>query len=440
MGNKPSRSCVPAEVGKHLDVTCEECGFSFACGAAENQAIGDAVCPNCQRLGCDPQSRQKVVSGDRLMVFKGAYLFNNPNRWDVAVFRHPRLSSQAYVKRIVGLPGETVQLRNGDLYINGHLVRKTLPQQHAVAVLVYDADFPSPQLPPRWKAASAPQTDWKQIGTQFLLVPSIPQQGMEGPGAFDWLIYQHGWRLLGTTRQADEAPIADSLAYNTQTRRVEDVSTVTDVMLTCTLRVAGPGRLALHASDGRDHFDVQLQPSNRQAVLLHNGREVLRATAGADFLQQSTEVVLSIIDRQLLFSLNGQQVFPAYPFGEIFSLPPAPDTRPLAIGAEGLSVEVEHLKVYRDIYYTQPGRSFEAMRSHVNYWGVTQPHQLGRDEFFGLGDNSAASEDSRLWTCGPAVHRRSLIGRPMFVHLPYRATNNQWRIQVPDFAKIRYIR
>lgn len=60
--------------------------------------------------------------GDRIIVSKISYLFKEPQRGDVVVFRYPLDPSRDFVKRLVGLPGETVSLRNGRLYINGQLV------------------------------------------------------------------------------------------------------------------------------------------------------------------------------------------------------------------------------------------------------------------------------------------------------------------------------
>ena len=64
-----------------------------------------------------------IMPGDRLFGLRLTYLFSDPERGDIVVFRYPVDASLGkktnYIKRIIGLPGETVEIRNAKVYING---------------------------------------------------------------------------------------------------------------------------------------------------------------------------------------------------------------------------------------------------------------------------------------------------------------------------------
>ena len=63
-----------------------------------------------------------TFAGDRLLVDRTAFALRDPRRWEVVVFRSPVDESELCVKRIVGLPGETVALAGGDVLINGERI------------------------------------------------------------------------------------------------------------------------------------------------------------------------------------------------------------------------------------------------------------------------------------------------------------------------------
>jgi signal peptidase I len=60
-----------------------------------------------------------LPEGGYYMVNKYIYYFGTPERGDIVVFRRDGATPEEYVKRVIGLPGETIALRGGEVYING---------------------------------------------------------------------------------------------------------------------------------------------------------------------------------------------------------------------------------------------------------------------------------------------------------------------------------
>ena len=61
---------------------------------------------------------------DCILGFKLAYAFDGPERGDVVIFPYPDNQEVTYVKRVIGLPGETVEIKNGYVYIDGEPIEE----------------------------------------------------------------------------------------------------------------------------------------------------------------------------------------------------------------------------------------------------------------------------------------------------------------------------
>ena len=100
------------------------------------EIVSAVVCAACIYLLCMAVIRyvgQKTVvegssmsptleDGDNLIVDKLSYRFSDPQRFDIVVFRYLYKEDSFYIKRVIGLPGETVQIVDGEIYIDGELL------------------------------------------------------------------------------------------------------------------------------------------------------------------------------------------------------------------------------------------------------------------------------------------------------------------------------
>ena len=67
-----------------------------------------------------PSMEPAIMINDRLFGFRLQYLFSSPGRGDVVIFPFPDDPSILFAKRVIGLPGETITIINGQVYIDNH--------------------------------------------------------------------------------------------------------------------------------------------------------------------------------------------------------------------------------------------------------------------------------------------------------------------------------
>lgn len=80
-----------------------------------------------QRTRVSGSSMETTLSdGDNLIVDKLSYRFQEPKRFDIVVFPYKYEENTYYIKRIIGLPGDIVQVKDGYTYINGELLESDI--------------------------------------------------------------------------------------------------------------------------------------------------------------------------------------------------------------------------------------------------------------------------------------------------------------------------
>lgn len=68
--------------------------------------------------------RPTFMESDRILVDKLTYRFRSPGRGDIIVFKYPADKKKDFVKRLVGFGGETIEIKNGSVYVNGQRVEE----------------------------------------------------------------------------------------------------------------------------------------------------------------------------------------------------------------------------------------------------------------------------------------------------------------------------
>ncbi|HOM17535.1 MAG TPA: signal peptidase I [Thermoguttaceae bacterium] len=490
----PTGSMAPTLMGRHKDLTCPNCGYSFQASASDEVTstgsyrgpafdVVACTCPMCRYPVEAGPDKHRSFKGDRIIVNKFAYQFSDPQRWDVAVFKYPGAAATNYIKRIIGLPGETIRIWHGDVYVRRseetefQIARKPPDKVLAMLQPVYDNDYIVPEMiaqgwPPRWQnwsgSSGVLRGGW-QASDDFRSYRTDGSREGEV-----WLRYQHlvpsyqDWQQMGRTKPAPKPQlISDFAAYNTNRDRsayrqhpgpeIENLGLhwVGDLAVECEVEVESPGgRLVLELVEGGWRMQCHLE--------LASGDAALRIDGLPDFQPRGKTPVrgpgkyrlrFANIDDQLLLWVNGRLISfdapTAYP--ELNNRrPQEADLAPVGVAAaDGAVLTVRHLKIFRDVYYiaergqTGPAISdFEPWRSPyrpataetvVEF--LSSPQQwdaflylrqvefrLDKDQFLVLGDNSPRSRDSRLWEQDGFeyyVSRDLLLGKALLIYWPH---------------------
>lgn len=430
----PTGSMAPTLSGNHRALACPRCQYPVRVGepGSKRPDHPDVHCPNCGLSGL-PVAAAPEITGDRLLVDKNVFRLRSPRRWEVAVFICPSDKSKPYVKRVVGRPGERLQLRDGDVWVNGELARKTLAEARECRVPVFDADF-------------APPGGWSRRWLPDGIAPTITSAGPR-PNP-EWLSEDGGeltfratgasaprlaayWHVSPDTATAEV--IRDGFEYNGHSPASQDYP-VHDFLIEFEAELlSGTGAVVCKMTDGADEATAHVAAGGEfgESKLLVPPKGLVR-TANRPPLKPGRvyRFEMAFVDRRVSVAVEGREFFS-------WDLPPADRradvTSPFKIGAQGIDLAVRHVRLYRDVYY-RPG----------DRHGSATPFQLGSDEYFLLGDNSPNSDDSRSWQI-PAVPERNFLGKPFLLHQPSRPAHwavggRQVDAQSIDWGRIRWLR
>ena len=331
--------------------------------------------------------------GDRVLVDKTFDQRRDPERFDMVVFWLEK-EQQIVVKRVAGLPGESLEIRDGDLFVGG------TPQSltRVVKSVSDDADL----FARYWDHSVDPQgfasTRWRRQGVELakdhltlsplptsapLLVPRALDDRRESPWSLEFL-----GKITTGYLDAFGGFIARSYP-------------ALDFGVELTVSLEPGARLWLRIDKFGDPFTLCCGTGGHLTAF-HGDRRL--DTGGArlpELAGQPHELRCMWLDGGLVLGIDGQ---------DVLRLTPRPNPDRLArangigLATTEAAVRIDSLRVIRDLHYLERGR-----------FAAFSPEIIPDDHYFLLGDNSEDSRDSRYFG---AVHKRWLRGRPLLVAAP----------------------
>jgi len=367
--------------------------FKIPSSSMEPTLLGD-ISENHSRAGCifgdyhvppaPPPPRMDAASGDRIMVTKYYYAFSAVERFDVLVFKFPLNQAKNFIKRVVGLPDEWIQIHRGNLYVSKEekgpfqIARRTPRTQDSIWInpaigsggylgsrddfnRTWDAETPSGR-----RGAAHHEVKDGELST-------VEKDG-ERSSTFS---YQHKYLDNGAAEPVD------------------DVRIVFDVELT-----SPKGQVFAEVVNAYGRFEARLDTDGASELRYHKPgsekKEQPTTQIPLKDVHLSTDrrykLELAIFDGMAYVRVNdGERA--RHPFitpKEEVTVTESPDRR-IAFGARGATFKVRNIALGRDIYYK--GRHLD--REH----GLQEdkPTYIEKGKYLMMGDNVANSHDSRAW-------------------------------------------
>ncbi|MFM2164069.1 MAG: hypothetical protein RL325_506 [Planctomycetota bacterium] len=507
----PTGSMAPTLMGQHLRLTSPATGYSYPVDAGPAYEVRaqpgytnfprplfDPMLSTSDQLGqvANDEVLQQSHMGDRVLVLKYLYAFEEPKRWDVIVFKQPPApvsAAENFIKRLVGLPNEQLLIVDGDIFTaplgaarsEFRIERKPEHVQRTVWQEVHNIEY-APVDPTQVAKAWGrpwPGAPWETAGFDLGARGNAREWRHDGDGEAtlfwrwdampitDFAPY-NSWRGIPASQRyavsdirvsaAIEADAPEKLAasYTLETRRRALVFSIAGGKATLRVERAkeGPADETVVLAEKSENldvpsagrpFDVEFWHVDQRLAMWVNGREVVVLDYAFDSLED-----------RLTSSFNGRSV-EDYLRMPVLQQPTPPR---LSMSFKGSALSLHRLRVDRDLYYRPAILSTHESNQHaVNGPAIDgagfgtdfmKPAVIEADQFMMCGDNSACSRDSRLWgrpsrlvteTFGEdapfVVPRELLLGKAWSVYFPAPVSpmGNLPKV-LPDFGELRFIR
>jgi signal peptidase I len=342
------------------------------------------------------------AGGDRVLVDRVTPWVRPPRRFEMVAFRHPDDPGRELVKRVVGLPGETLRVVEGDAFVNGQRLKKTVDEARRNRAPLYRSDVRP--------LASEFEFDGDCVKVDnsgaVILTPASDEFGEAAA--------QLRYRRAAT----DGYEFADG-----RSRPGENV--VFDLEWEVTAEFSGlTGSLVLQIGDGGTRWVAEIvRPGNGRAharILQCAAAEPLVSVAshtlstGAEFDWPSgaaRRISFWSVDCRLHLLVDEGAACPPVDFDghRPWTAPPSapaiPPNASLTLGIYGGAAKLTSTAVYRDFHYVAKGLH-----------GTREAYPLGPSQYFLLGDASSTSQDSRDFG---AVEVKGILGLVRAVVYPW---------------------
>ncbi|MBI5722517.1 MAG: signal peptidase I [Planctomycetes bacterium] len=449
----------PRLMGMHWELRCPSCGYEYSFGSDAEDSLSDgesipksACCPNCGMQFSGQNSRPlKVTGGDRVLVLKYVYNFSEPRPFDVIVFKNPQNDRENYIKRLVGLPGETVKVVHGDIFVstNGRdgpwkIRRKPQAAQEAIWQIVSDGDYqPDAKMMaqkgfncyPQWKPRAGGQ------GVRFAESGRVIGYDGKAPAALAFTTSAEAFLPENAYNSRNEQKYSHGEDYRLSDEQARNLCG--DLKLSCVFFPGSPdSRLILTISGMDSEFIAELSADGKTVLRCNNPSDPSRiwetraALASPLRRDRGYKVELCHADLRAWLTIDGKETVSSTDeqYGGraneddriIRLVNSSPQAPALAVSVDGGPCVLRHLAVMRDVYYTdsevetreigpyaelirglgRPNNWHKISSNGYAGWGTTEnPITLRKyadnpdlDEFYVLGDNSPKSKDCRSWT------------------------------------------
>lgn len=452
----PTGSMAETLKGDHFRVRCTQCGFGYdrnfnaeryarRSGQTRAGKFRLSPAPRCPSCGYyeEPGTAITKSNGDRILVLKCLYQFTEPKRWDVTVFKNPTDPYESYIKRMIALPGETLQIIDGDVYINGQITRKPPKVQREMWMPIYNNDYkPVNPAKPRFNKKPWQQpftntkgSEWNLDGSPIFTLDGSPEQ-------IHTIYYD----------SAKGNDFKASYAYGNPDF-YKNLPFCSDLMMKFYAKITERrGNIGIGLSkhlitynasiDSAGNMAIEKITSDKTSTILAE-KKIRPLPAGRSIL-----IKFANVDRLLIFEAGKEKL--------VFDLGPNKDQatgngkiQPDAFIFGSGNLTLSHIALYRDTYYLTTAQRMN--QRTILRASEDNPFTLGDDEYFVLGDNSPDSLDSRWWESQGigndgleyrtgTVPRDYLIGKAFFVYWPSGFRSRLTKLPIiPNIGQMRFI-